>query len=108
MIALVAAAVVRIVQHRAVAAVSRYLAERLAVPAVLCTAQRAGRPEVLSSAALEAIETLRAAVAGHLPHLAVGFLSAPLLLGLIFAHALGGRRDVAVLLRRRQRGRPAR
>ncbi|TDH64422.1 ATP-binding cassette domain-containing protein [Dankookia rubra] len=83
--ALVAAAVVRIVQHRAVAAVSRYIAERLAVPTVLCTAQRAGRPEVLSSAALGAIETLRGALSGQLPHIAIALLTAPLLLALIFA-----------------------
>lgn len=83
--ALVAAAVIRIVQLRAVAAVSRYVAERLAVPTVLCTAQRAGRPEVLSSAALEAIETLRGALAGQLPHIAIALLTAPLLLALIFA-----------------------
>jgi ATP-binding cassette subfamily C protein len=84
-IALVAISVVRIAQHRAVAVVARYVAERLALPAVLCTAQRAGRPEVLSSAALEAIETLRGAISGQLPHLAITLLTAPLLLALIFA-----------------------
>lgn len=83
--ALVAAAVIRIVQHRVVATVSRYIAERLAVPTVLCSAQRAGRPEVLSSAALEAIETLRGALSGQLPHIAIALLTAPLLLALIFA-----------------------
>ena len=83
--ALVAATVIRIVQQRAVAVISRYVAERLAVPTVLCTAQRAGRPEVLSSAALDAIGTLRGALSGHLPHIAVALLTAPLLLALIFA-----------------------
>ncbi|MFC7474068.1 ATP-binding cassette domain-containing protein [Dankookia sp. GCM10030260] len=84
-IAVVAASVVRIIQHHAVAVVARYVAERLALPAVLCTAQRAGRPEVLSSAALEAIETLRGAISGHLPHLGIALLTTPLLLALIFA-----------------------
>jgi ATP-binding cassette subfamily C protein len=82
---LVAAAAVKILQHRAVAAVSHYVSERLAVPAVLCTAQRAGRPEVLSNEALSAIETIRGAMSSNLPHVAVSFANAPVLLALIFA-----------------------
>jgi hypothetical protein len=88
-IALVATAALRVVQQRAVAGVSRYVAERLAVPAVLCTAQRAGRPEALAGDALDAIETMRGALAGHLPHLAISFLSTPLLLALIWQDAGG-------------------
>ncbi|MDO9711415.1 ATP-binding cassette domain-containing protein [Paracraurococcus lichenis] len=84
-IALVAATVLKLLQQRAVAAVSRYVAERLVVPVVLCTSQRAGRPEVLSNAAIEAIEQIRRALSGELPHIAVGLLSAPLLLALICA-----------------------
>lgn len=84
-VALVALTAVKLAQDHAVAAVARYMAERVAVPAVLCTAQRAGRPEVLSNEALDSIETIRRALAGELPHVAVGFILAPVMLALIFA-----------------------
>jgi ATP-binding cassette subfamily C protein len=85
LMALAAVTAVRNLQERAVATVSRYIAERLAVPAVLCTAQRAGRPEVLSSEALEAVESMRRALSGDLPLVALGLVTAPVLLALILA-----------------------
>ncbi|MCB4823821.1 ATP-binding cassette domain-containing protein [Roseicella aerolata] len=85
LMALAAVTALRNLQERAVATVSRYVAERLAVPAVLCTAQRAGRAEVLSSEALEAIESMRRALSGDLPHVALGLVTAPVLLALILA-----------------------
>ncbi|TCZ63581.1 ATP-binding cassette domain-containing protein [Roseicella aquatilis] len=95
-IALVAAAAIRIVQQHAVAAVSRYVSERLAVPAVLCTVQRAGRPEALAGEALDAIETMREAFGGQLPQIALSLLTTPLLLVLIFAlHWAAGVMSVA-------------
>ena len=52
------------IQKISVARISNYMARRLAVPAVLSTAQRAGRPETLAANALNDIETMRAALTG--------------------------------------------
>lgn len=52
------------IQKVALVQISNYMARRLAVPAVLATAQRAGRPETLASSALNDIEIMRSALAG--------------------------------------------
>ncbi|MBK1657908.1 ATP-binding cassette domain-containing protein [Paracraurococcus ruber] len=83
--ALVVAAVVKLAQAALVGGVARYVAERLSVPAALCTAQRAGRPEALAGEAMQAIETIRKALGGPLPMVAVQFATAPVLLALVFA-----------------------
>ncbi|GAA0595029.1 type I secretion system permease/ATPase [Craurococcus roseus] len=71
-------------QDAAVAAVSGYAARRLAVPAVLATAQRPGRPETLASGAVGDIETLRTSLAGPVSAAVVDLLTTPLLVALAF------------------------
>ncbi len=71
-------------QDAAVAAMSGYAARRLAVPAVLATAQRPGRPETLASGAIGDIETLRTSLAGPVSAAVVDLLTTPLLVALAF------------------------
>jgi len=71
-------------QGASVAAMSGYAARRLAVPAVLATAQRAGRPETLASGAIGDIETLRTSLAGPVSAAVVDLLTTPLLVALAF------------------------
>jgi ATP-binding cassette subfamily C protein len=71
-------------QDSSVAAISGYAARRLAVPAVLATAQRPGRPETLASGAVGDIETLRTSLAGPVSGAAVDLLTTPLLIALAF------------------------
>jgi ATP-binding cassette subfamily C protein len=67
-----------------VAAISGYAARRLAVPAVLATAQRPGRPETLAGNAIGDIETLRTSLAGPVSAAVVDMLTTPLLVALAF------------------------
>jgi ABC-type protease/lipase transport system fused ATPase/permease subunit len=71
-------------QDGSVAAISGYAARRLAVPAVLATAQRPGRPETLASSAIGDIETLRTSLAGPVSAAAVDLLTTPLLVAFAF------------------------
>ncbi|MDI3309397.1 MAG: ATP-binding cassette domain-containing protein [Acetobacteraceae bacterium] len=68
----------------AVSSISTYAARRLAVPAVLATAQRAGRPETLAGEALHDIETMRTSLAGPVSHAVVDITLAPLIVALSF------------------------
>jgi ABC-type protease/lipase transport system fused ATPase/permease subunit len=68
----------------AISAMSGYAARRLAVPAVLATAQRAGRPETLANGAISDIETLRTSLAGPVSLSAVNLVMTPLLIALVF------------------------
>jgi ABC-type protease/lipase transport system fused ATPase/permease subunit len=83
LIALAVAAALKALQTHALGTMARYAAQRLAVPAVLSTAQRAGRPETLSAEVLNDIETLRASLAGPASGVAVSIIVTPLLLVLI-------------------------
>ena len=65
-------------QEASVSAMSGYAARRLAVPAVLSTAQRPGRPETLASGAIGDIETLRTSLAGPVSAAVVDMLTTPL------------------------------
>jgi ABC-type protease/lipase transport system fused ATPase/permease subunit len=71
-------------QEASVSAMSGYAARRLAVPAVLSTAQRPGRPETLASGAIGDIETLRTSLAGPVSTAVVDLLTTPLLVALAF------------------------
>ena len=71
-------------QEGSVAAISGYAARRLAVPAVLATAQRPGRPETLASGAIGDIETLRTSLAGPVSSSVVDLLTTPLIVALAF------------------------
>ena len=72
------------IQGHAVAAMSGYATRRLAVPAVLATAQRAGRPETLANEAVRDIEVLRTSLAGPLSGAVVDVALTPLLVALVF------------------------
>lgn len=74
----------RYFQQASVAAISGYAARRLAIPAVLATAQRPGRPETLASGAIGDIETLRTSLAGPASTAVVDLLTTPLLVALAF------------------------
>lgn len=63
-LAAVAVIAFRSIERQSVNKVSNYLARRLAVPAVMATAQRAGRPETLASSAIRDIEAMRTALTG--------------------------------------------
>jgi ATP-binding cassette subfamily C protein len=52
------------IQKLSVARIANYMARRLAVPAVLASAQRAGRPETLATTAIADIEAIRLALTG--------------------------------------------
>ncbi|WP_149537632.1 ATP-binding cassette domain-containing protein [Siccirubricoccus phaeus] len=73
-------AAVKALKHYSIGSMARYAAERLAVPAALAAAQRAGRPETLSAEVLNDIEQLRGALAGSATSSALNFLISPVLL----------------------------
>jgi len=74
-----------LLQMFSVSAVSRYIAKRLAVPAVLAVTQRSGaRPEATASAAIEDIETVRTSLAGHASDAMVSVVMTPLLIAMVF------------------------
>lgn len=80
-----------LLQGLAIGYMSRHIARRLAVPAVLATATRAGRPEAISTSAINDIETLRAVLGGPASSALVSAVTTPLLLVLLFAlHWLPG------------------
>jgi ABC-type protease/lipase transport system fused ATPase/permease subunit len=83
LIALAVGAALKALQAHALGTMARYTAQRLAVPAVLSTAQRAGRPETLSAEVLNDIETLRASLAGPAARVVLGLIVTPVLLVLI-------------------------
>ncbi len=72
------------IQKISILRISNYMARRLAVPAVLATAQRAGRPETLASTALSDIETMRQALSGPGSAALVAAVVTPPLLALAF------------------------
>jgi ATP-binding cassette subfamily C protein len=74
----------RYLQNIAVSSISGYAARRLAVPAVLATAQRAGRAETLASEAVRDVELLRTSLAGPVSSAAVDAVLTPLLVVLVF------------------------
>ncbi len=71
-------------QSVSVNAVARHVAERLAVPAVMATAQRAGRPETLANQAVREVETIRMALSGPLAEILVSAVLTPLFIALAF------------------------
>lgn len=74
-----------VLQMFSVAAVSRYVAKRLAVPSVLAITQRSGsRPDATASAAIADIETIRNSLAGQASQAAVAIVLTPLLIALVF------------------------
>jgi ATP-binding cassette subfamily C protein len=74
----------KIIERQAVAQVANYLARRLAVPAVMATAQRAGRPEALANNAIRDIEAIRTAMTGAASQAVVHAVVTPPLLVLAF------------------------
>ncbi|WP_135467789.1 ATP-binding cassette domain-containing protein [Crenalkalicoccus roseus] len=72
-------------QAGAVARIARYAAERLAVPAVLATAQRAGRPETLANQAIREVETIRATLSGQATSVLLHAVLTPVYLAFAFA-----------------------
>ncbi len=74
----------RYLQSIAVSSISHYAARRLAVPAVLATAQRAGRPETLANEAINDIEIMRESLVGPASHAALDIVLVPVLIALIF------------------------
>lgn len=81
---LILAVVVRYLQSIAVLSISHYAARRLAVPAVLATAQRAGRPETLANEAINDIELMRNSLAGPISYAMLDIVLVPVLIALIF------------------------
>jgi len=72
-------------QSFSVSAVSRYVAKRLSVPAVLAATQRSGsRPDATASSAIEDIEIVRNSLAGPASDAMVSVVMTPLLIGLVF------------------------
>lgn len=72
-------------QSFSVSAVSRYVAKRLAVPAVLAATQRSGsRPDATASGAIEDIEVVRNSLAGPASDAMVSVVMTPLLIALVF------------------------
>ncbi|MDB5375455.1 MAG: hypothetical protein JWP04_4097 [Belnapia sp.] len=64
---------------------SRFVSSRLGVPAVLAMAQRAGRPEALSSAVLADLETVRTTLSGAASQTCIMLIVTPLLIPLMIA-----------------------
>ncbi len=71
-------------QSTSINKVARHVAERLAVPAVLATAQRAGRPETLSNQAIREVETIRSTIAGPTSEVLLGAVLTPLFIIIAF------------------------
>ena len=82
---LVMIAVISLFQGVAFSHLSRFITSRLGVPAVLATAQRAGRPEAISSHAIADLETVRHALAGATSRAVVSLIVTPLLIPLMIA-----------------------
>jgi ABC-type protease/lipase transport system fused ATPase/permease subunit len=82
---LVVLAVISLFQGVAFSHLSRFIAGRLGVPAVLATAQRAGRPEAISSSTLTDLETVRTTLAGATSRAVVGLVVTPLIIPLLIA-----------------------
>ena len=74
----------RFMEKQSIARVANYVARRLAVPAVLATAQRAGRPEALANSAIRDIEAMRQAMTGPGSAAVVHAAVTPPLLALAF------------------------
>lgn len=74
----------RVMERQSIAQVANYIARRLAVPAVMATAQRAGRPETLATAVIRDIETIRMALTGPGSAAVVHAVVTPPLLALAF------------------------
>jgi ATP-binding cassette, subfamily C, type I secretion system permease/ATPase len=74
----------RSLERSAISRVARYLAGRLAVPAVMATANRAGRPETLANHAIRDVETMRETLAGPVSSAVLHAALTPLLLALAF------------------------
>lgn len=81
---LILAVAFRYLQSIAVSCISHYAARRLAVPAVLATAQRAGRPETLANEAVNDIEVMRESLVGPASHAALDIVLVPVLIALTF------------------------
>ena len=64
--------------------IARHVAERMAVPAVLATAQRAGRPETLANQAIREVETIRATLSGPVTDLVLQVVVTPMYLAFAF------------------------
>ena len=71
-------------ERQAISRVATYLSRRLAVPAVLASAQRAGRPETLANTAIRDIEQMRMAMTGPGSAAVVHAVVTPPLLALAF------------------------
>lgn len=71
-------------ERQAISRVATYLSRRLAVPAVLASAQRAGRPETLANSAIRDIEQMRMALTGPGSTAIVHAVVTPPLLALAF------------------------
>jgi ATP-binding cassette subfamily C protein len=82
-ILLVAMAAIRMFQGIGFGHLSCFVAGRMGVPAMLATAQRAGRLEAISSSALSDLEVVRTTLAGTVSRSLVALLAAPLLIVLL-------------------------
>jgi ATP-binding cassette subfamily C protein len=80
---LVVMAIISMFQGVGFAHLSRFVTGRMGVPAMLATAQRAGRLDTISSSALNDLEVVRAALAGSVSRSLVALLVAPLLIVLL-------------------------
>jgi ABC-type protease/lipase transport system fused ATPase/permease subunit len=74
----------KIVEQQALTQISNYVAGRLAVPAVMASAQRAGRPETLANVAIRDVEAIRTAMSGPGSEAVVHAVVTPPLLALAF------------------------
>lgn len=84
-LAMVAVCALGFLQSGSVSAVARHAAARLAVPAVLATAQRAGRPETLANQAVREVETIRGVLSGPATELVLHAVLTPLYTAFAFA-----------------------
>jgi ATP-binding cassette subfamily C protein len=74
----------RLVEKQSIQQVANYMARRLALPAVMASAQRAGRPETLANSAVRDVETIRTALTGPGAEAVVHAAVTPPLLALAF------------------------
>ncbi|RYI98604.1 MAG: ATP-binding cassette domain-containing protein, partial [Acetobacteraceae bacterium] len=77
--------VIGFLQGSALVHLSRFISSRLSVPAVLATAQRAGRPEAISSAVMTDLETVRSTLAGTASRTCISLICVPLMIPLLLA-----------------------
>lgn len=78
-------AVIGFLQGHALIHLSRFISSRLSVPAVLATAQRAGRPEAISSAVMQDLEMVRVTLAGTTSRTIISLIVSPLMVPLLLA-----------------------